>query len=178
VNGADRVWAVATGVAPTAQAAGASNLCRSEAGRDRRLEKLRAVLLAALLLAVPAFAIDPLPFADAAEAQRFQALVAELRCLVCQNQNLADSDAGLAKDLRNEIFAMMRAGKSDAEIREFLVARYGDFVLYRPPVKPTTWLLWFGPAVVVVVGLGAIIAIVRRRARELPADAGGVEDLP
>lgn len=131
-----------------------------------------------LALAFPAFAITPQPFNDRAEEVRFQELVQELRCLVCQNQNLADSDAGLAQDLRNEVFEMMRAGKSDAQIRDFLVARYGEFVLYRPPIQPTTWLLWFGPAAVVLIGLIVIARIVRRRARALPGDARGEEDLP
>lgn len=112
-----------------------------------------ALLLWLLLAAAPALAIDPLPFQSAVEERRFQALVAELRCMVCQNQNLADSDAELARDLRNEVFEMLRAGKSDGEIRDFLVQRYGDFVLYDPPFKPVTWILWLGPALVVVAGL-------------------------
>ena len=140
---------------------------------------MKRVLLALFLsFATSAYAIDPLPFANRAEELRFQHLVAELRCLVCQNQNLADSDAGLARDLRNEVFELMRAGKSDAEIREFLVQRYGDFVLYRPPMKPSTWLLWFGPLAVVALGGLVLVTIARRRARALPADAVGVEDLP
>ena len=140
---------------------------------------MKKVLFILLLLATQlAFAIDPLPFKDRAEEQRFQQLVAELRCLVCQNQNLADSDAGLARDLRNETFEMMRAGKSDGEIRDFLVQRYGDFVLYRPPMKPTTWLLWFGPLAVIAIGGVVLVSIARRRARALPADAAGVEELP
>ena len=137
-----------------------------------------ALLLAGLLLAFAATALTPQDFRDAAEETRFQNLVKELRCLVCQNQNLADSDAGLAQDLRNEVFEMMREGKTDSEIRDFLVARYGEFVLYRPPVQPTTWLLWFGPAAVLLAGLVVIVRIVRRRARALPGDVRGEEDLP
>ncbi len=140
------------------------------------MRALVAVLL--LSLASAALAIEPLPFRDRAEEQRFQALVEELRCLVCQNQNLADSDAFLASDLRREVFELMRAGRSDAEIRAFLVERYGDFVLYRPPIKRTTWMLWFGPAVVVLIAGFAIVRIARRRSRALPADASGIEDLP
>ncbi|HVF35062.1 MAG TPA: cytochrome c-type biogenesis protein [Candidatus Saccharimonadia bacterium] len=141
---------------------------------------MRRALLAWVLAAFAAFAqaIAPLPFADRAEEERFQSLVQELRCLVCQNQNLADSDAGLAGDLRNEVFEMMRAGRSDGEIRTFMVERYGDFVLYRPPVKATTWLLWFGPGVVLLLAAGAIVRIARKRSKALPADAGGIEDLP
>lgn len=133
---------------------------------------------ALLLAAGAALAIDPLPFKDEAEAVRFQHLVAELRCTVCQNQNLADSNAELAKDLRLRVFEMMQQGRSDAEIKQFLVERYGDFVLYKPPVKPTTWLLWFGPGVVVLIGATLIVLSVRRRARALPADAQGIEDSP
>lgn len=98
--------------------------------------------------------------------------------MVCQNQNLADSDAELARDLRNEVFEMLRAGKSDGEIRDFLVQRYGDFVLYDPPFKPVTWILWLGPALVVLAGMAGIVTMVRRRARLLPAEARGEEDLP
>jgi cytochrome c-type biogenesis protein CcmH len=136
-------------------------------------------LVALVLLAcssIAAHAIDPLPFTDETEQKRFQTLVAELRCTVCQNQNLADSNAGLARDLRQRVFEMMREGKSDAEIKTFLVERYGDFVLYRPPVKPTTWALWFGPALIVLIGTIVVIATVRRRARALPADVRGVDD--
>ena len=138
----------------------------------------RWLLLLLLAFAATVSAIAPLPFRDRAEEERFQALVEELRCLVCQNQNLADSDAGLAADLRREVFDMMRAGKDDDEIRTFMVQRYGDFVLYRPPVKRTTWLLWFGPALVVLIAAVAIGRTMRRRSRALPPDATGIEDLP
>jgi cytochrome c-type biogenesis protein CcmH len=138
------------------------------------------LLLAAMALAWCgiALAIDPLPFKDEAEQIRFQKLSAELRCTVCQNQNLADSNADLAKDLRRKVFELMQEGRSDAEIKQFLVDRYGDFVLYDPPVKPLTWGLWFGPALVVLIGAGLIVAAIRRRARALPNDATGIEDAP
>lgn len=131
-----------------------------------------------LLLSCSAAAIDPLPFADDVQQVRFQRLVAELRCTVCQNQNLADSNAELAKDMRNQVFEMMQEGRSDDQIKQFLVERYGDFVLYDPPIKPTTWALWFGPGLVVLIGAIYIVASVRRRARALPADASGIEDQP
>jgi cytochrome c-type biogenesis protein CcmH len=122
------------------------------------------VALFALAAAFAAQAIDPLPFKDAAEEQRFQALTRELRCLVCQNESLADSNAGLAKDLRNEVFEQLRAGKSDDEIKAYLVARYSEFVLYDPPLKASTLVLWFGPFVLLAVG-GVVVALtVRRRA--------------
>jgi cytochrome c-type biogenesis protein CcmH len=131
-----------------------------------------------LLLSCSAAAIDPLPFKDEVEQVRFQRLVAELRCTVCQNQNLADSNADLAKDMRSKVFEMMQEGRSDDQIKQFLVERYGDFVLYDPPVKPTTWALWFGPGLVVLIGAFYIVASIRRRSRALPADAAGIEDQP
>lgn len=121
-----------------------------------------------LLLALGAnfaYAIDPLPFKDRAEEVRFQNLTRQLRCLVCQNQDLADSDAALAGDLRKQVFEMMRDGKSDAEIKQYLVARYNDFVLYDPPLKPGTWLLWFTPLALVLAGALVLVRIVRARAR-------------
>ena len=92
-----------------------------------------------------------------------------LRCLVCQNQTIADSHAELAIDLKNEIREMMRAGQSNQEIIDFMVARYGDFVLYKPQVKSTTWLLWFGPGVLLVLGLGTLFYKLRRRVTQAPA---------
>ena len=117
------------------------------------------------------FAIDPLPFKDRAEEVRFQHLAKQLRCLVCQNQDLADSDADLAKDLRKQVFEMMQSGKSDDEIKQYLVARYNDFVLYDPPLKPGTWLLWFTPFALVGVGAFVVAGILRRRSRAAPPDS-------
>ena len=130
----------------------------------------RALVFAALLACagVAAAAAQPLRFADAAEEARFRALVAELRCVMCQNQSLADSDAQIARDLRAQVLELMRDGRSDAEIEAWLVERYSDFVLYRPPMKPSTWLLWFGPALVLVGGAVTVFAIVRRRAASAP----------
>lgn len=112
-------------------------------------------------------AIDPHRFADPQEEQRFQALIAELRCLVCQNQSIADSNADLAKDLRNLVLEKMREGKSDQEIIDFLVARYSDFVLYRPPVKSTTVMLWFAPALLIAIGATAAFFAIRRRGQQV-----------
>ncbi len=125
-----------------------------------------------LVLAAAALAIDPQDFASPAEEARYWALIEELRCLVCQNQNLADSDALLAKDLRDQVLEMLQAGRSDAQIKAYLVERYGDFVLYRPPVKPATWMLWFGPALIVGAGLIVLVVTLRRRRRgaEIIAD--------
>lgn len=105
----------------------------------------------------------PLRFDTAEQEQRYQDLIEELRCLVCQNQNLADSHADLAQDLREEVHEMILDGKNNEEIIEFLVARYGDFVLYRPPVKKSTWLLWFAPFILLVFAVYAIFRFVRSR---------------
>lgn len=102
---------------------------------------------------------------DEATEKRLVAITQELRCLVCQNESIADSQADLANDLRDEIREMIRAGKSDREILDFMVARYGDFVRYRPPVKPTTWLLWGGPFLLLVGGVGVLVLFLRRRGR-------------
>jgi cytochrome c-type biogenesis protein CcmH len=105
----------------------------------------------------------PLQFTDAAEAQRFHALVVELRCVMCQNQSLADSNAQIAHDLRREVLDLMNQGKSDAEVKRFLVDRYGEFVLYKPDVSGNTWLLWFGPAILLLAGAAIVFRIVRKR---------------
>ena len=110
---------------------------------------------------------EPLVFDSPGQQQRFNDLTEELRCLVCQNQNLADSDAPLAHDLRDEIYKMMQAGRSDDEIKTFLVERYGDFVLYRPPVKGNTLVLWLAPALLLLGGAAFVGLSVRRRNRLL-----------
>lgn len=133
-------------------------------------------LLLTLLLALVSFAagaqavIDPAPlqFSSPAEEARFHAMVTELRCVMCQNQSLADSNAQIAHDLRREVLVLMREGKSDAEVEQFLVARYGEFVLYKPRVESRTWLLWFGPALLLLVGGFVVARVVRRHAA--PAD--------
>lgn len=130
----------------------------------------RVVLLLALLLASAwTAAFEPIEFRDAAEETRFRELSAELRCVMCQNQSLADSNAQIAQDLRLQVLELMREGKSDREIKDYLVARYGEFVLYNPPVKPATWLLWFGPALLLAGGAIALAVVVRRRAAQAPA---------
>ncbi|WP_460814003.1 cytochrome c-type biogenesis protein [Luteimonas pelagia] len=113
-------------------------------------------------------------FASEEEAQRFMALTSELRCVMCQNQSLADSDARIAHDLRREVLELMRQGRSDAEIKAHLVERYGEFVLYQPRVAPHTWLLWFGPLLLLAGGGLLVWRIVRGRARggDVPPDDG------
>lgn len=122
------------------------------------------LLFAAFANAQPAKPEAPPQFTSTAEEKRFHALVSELRCVMCQNQSLADSNAQIARDLRDEVLELMRQGKSDAEIKDFLVARYGEFVLYRPQVESSTWLLWFGPALVLLAGGFIVAGLVRRRA--------------
>lgn len=127
-------------------------------------------LAAALTLGVsaPLLAAEATPMADNPVVEaRLLTISEELRCLVCQNESLAASRAELADDLRREVRKLINDGKSDAEIRDYLVARYGDFVLYRPPVKPTTWLLWFGPFVILAGAVFGLIAYLRRRSTRL-----------
>jgi cytochrome c-type biogenesis protein CcmH len=132
---------------------------------------MKRLLLAATLFFMAATSVAQAP-KDAALEARLKALSEELRCLVCQNQTLADSTAPLAEDLRREVRELAQQGKSDAEIKQYLVARYGDFVLYKPPVKPTTWLLWFGPFAFLLGGALIWFVVLRRRRR------GGVIEQP
>jgi len=120
--------------------------------------------LAVALLAVALLAASTAWADDALEA-RLKSLETQLRCLVCQNQTLAESNAPLAEDLRHEVRELAVSGKSDDEIRGYLVARYGDFVLYKPPIKPTTYLLWFGPFLLLACGVIVWFSVLRRRAK-------------
>ena len=127
----------------------------------------RFLLLVLCALAWAAQAREAVPLADdEAVEQRLVGIAGELRCLVCQNESLAESRAGLAEDLRREIRAQIKQGKSDAEVMDYLVARYGDFVRYRPPLKPTTWLLWGGPLLFVGLGFGVLAWTLRHRRQE------------
>ncbi|TAA44820.1 cytochrome c-type biogenesis protein CcmH [Pseudoxanthomonas winnipegensis] len=136
---------------------------------------LRALLL--IVLAAPLLAwaqvSDPTPlqFRDPAQEARFNALTHELRCVMCQNQSLADSNAQIAHDLRREVLQLMNAGQSDAQIKTYLVSRYGEFVLYRPQVERSTWPLWFGPLLLLVVGMLIVVRVVRRRSVSGPPPA-------
>jgi cytochrome c-type biogenesis protein CcmH len=133
---------------------------------------LTPILLGLLLLgAAPlgAFTLEEFQFDSPQQQAEFRELIGKLRCLVCQNESLAASQADLAHDLRDEVYKMMRAGKSQQEILDFLVARYGDFVLYDPPLKPSTYILWFGPFV--LIGIGAVFmvrALLRKRSAPEP----------
>ncbi len=134
---------------------------------------IRMLIAVAMLAAASAAALarEAAPVADdPVMEKRLMTLAAELRCLVCQNQTLADSQAELAKDLRNEIREQMRRGASDQDVIAYLVARYGDFVLYRPPLKASTLLLWSGPAILFLIGILLLVRTLRR-SRGLAADA-------
>ena len=125
-------------------------------------DKLIGVTLLCLSYVAAAGAGDtPFNFDEPLMQQRFDQLIAELRCLVCQNQSLADSNAELAQDLRQEVFRMLHENQSDDEILGYMVDRYGDFVLYRPPVKATTWLLWAGPVLMLLAGIAIVVRLRR-----------------
>lgn len=134
------------------------------------------VLAFSVLVATIAPAVEgEIPGDDPVVEKRLSDLSEELRCLVCQNQSIADSHADLAIDLKNQIREMIVAGKSDEEIKSYLTQRYGDFVLYRPPVKGSTWLLWGGPFVLLATGVFILIRVMRRR--RAIADAEGAAPL-
>jgi cytochrome c-type biogenesis protein CcmH len=130
-----------------------------------------------MVLLNPAFAKDALPLADdPVTEQRLIVISEEMRCLVCQNESLAGSRSDLANDLRKEIRILIKEGKTDAQIRSFMVERYGDFVLYRPPIKPTTWLLWIGPFVILLGGIISLIVYLRRRNQGIPSATLSAEE--
>ncbi|MDX1379599.1 MAG: cytochrome c-type biogenesis protein [Xanthomonadales bacterium] len=130
----------------------------------------RSLIVTLLLALAPAWSLadEPPEFASAEDEQRYRELLTEFRCPKCQNQALSDSDAPLAQDLRRQIAAQVREGRSDVEIQNYLVSRYSDFVLYRPPVQGNTWLLWVGPFVLLMTGAAVLVVAVRRRARSIP----------
>jgi cytochrome c-type biogenesis protein CcmH len=133
------------------------------------MSSLLLCFLAIVSTAQPAQTAQPLA-EDPVVEERLNKLSKELRCLQCQNETLAESRAGLAEDLRREIRGQIRAGKTDDEIIAFLTQRYGDFILYRPPVRPTTYLLWFGPFVLLLLGLLILFQYVRRRRDLIPEE--------
>ena len=128
-----------------------------------KLQQFLSCICLALFIHI-AYADEATPLAsDPALEQRLVSISEEMRCLVCQNESLSGSRSELAQDLRREIRDLIKQGKTDAEIRTFMVDRYGDFILYRPPVKPTTWLLWIGPFVLMFAGIVALLMYLRRR---------------
>ncbi len=149
--------------------------CEERSRLKPLLQRYFLQILLPLMLAfaglVHAQAIEPMPFASHAQELRFQHLTQQLRCPMCQNETLADSNAPIARDLRNQIFQMMQQGKNDEEIRQYLVARYSNYVLYDPPLQPGTWLLWFGPLLILFGGASAVVIAIRRRPRSDDATA-------
>lgn len=130
------------------------------------MRRLAAAIVWLTLLASPAlFAIDPVEMPDAALQERYRALTHELRCMQCQNQSIADSPVGLAGDLRREVRELLSAGRTDAEIREHLRDRYGDFILFRPRFTAETAWLWLAPVALLLAGLLIAIRIIRQRSR-------------
>jgi cytochrome c-type biogenesis protein CcmH len=131
---------------------------------------MKIILLFLLLLSPVANAVDTYQFNNPEKQAAYDSLVSELRCLVCQNQTIGDSNAELAADLRRQVYEMLQQGKSQAEIQQFMTDRYGDFVLYNPPFKAKTGLLWLGPVAFLAVGLLAVFLFTRRKKTVLPAD--------
>ncbi len=131
---------------------------------------MRLLILLLIVCSTPLNAIDTYTFDNPENERRFQALSSELRCLVCQNQTISASNADLAKDLRKQIYQMLRKGRSDQEIIDFMVERYGDFVLYKPPFKATTVVLWIGPFVLLIVAIGVLFRIGRHRSKPSTLD--------
>ena len=129
---------------------------------------MRPLLLPLLLVvSIAAYGIDSEPpFADPVLQQRYEQLTHEFRCLVCQDETVADSNADLAADFRRQIHTMVAAGKSDSDIKTYMVERYGNFVLYKPPVQASTWLLWGGPFLLLLIGLAVIARVIRQRANQ------------
>ncbi len=127
------------------------------------MKRLLIILSLFISLTTLEAAVEVKTFESQQQELRYKKLIEELRCLVCQNQNLAGSDAGLAQDLRKQVYKMIRAGNSDDEILDFMVTRYGDFVLYRPPFKATTFLLWIGPFIILAIGMLVLIRFIRQR---------------
>ena len=112
--------------------------------------------------------IEVYQFDDPAQEQTYKDLVEELRCLVCQNQSIAESNAELAQDMRRKTYELVKSGKTKSEIRAFMAERYGDFMLYSPPLKPMTWLLWFGPALALILGFLVVVRLVKRQRQAAP----------
>ncbi len=131
-----------------------------------KLKNIVTALLA-FALSLSVLAQEPLVFESQEQQDRFDQLTKELRCLVCQNQNLADSDAQLAHDLRREVHELVLSGKTNAEVKQFLVDRYGDFVLYRPPVQTNTYLLWIAPLILLLIGAWILRASIGKRSEML-----------
>jgi len=140
---------------------------------------IRYLLLFVLTTPVTAFAnsIEIYKFENAEQEKIYHSLTQDLRCLVCQNQNIAETNAELAKDMRRKAYEMVMQGKTESEISEFMSSRYGDFVLYRPPFKPMTWLLWLGPIIIFIFGIIFVVRFMRSQPDDVVAEKLSNEDL-
>jgi len=128
---------------------------------------MKLIGLIMLLMSSSVFAtIDAYEFDNYGDEQRFHVIVTELRCPKCQNQNIADSNAGLAKDIKDRVYKLVNEGKSNGEITDYMVERYGDFITYRPPLKPSTWFLWYGPFALTLL---AVVILLLRKLRARPS---------
>lgn len=139
-------------------------------GRLRPGVILMLVLWLATLQTAWSFTLEEFEFDDPERAAEFRELIGELRCTVCQNESLAASQADLAQDMRQRVYQMMREGATREEIVEYVVSRYGDFVLYRPPLRPSTYPLWFGPLLLAIVGLFFLVRTLMRKSRDVEED--------
>ncbi len=125
------------------------------------------------LLTLGGYAADRYPFHSQTKRQQFVSMTQQLRCLVCQNESLASSNAPLALDLKRQVYKMVRQGKTSRQIKDYLVKRYGDFVLFKPPLVGRTYLLWFAPVILLLLGLLVLVFVVRNRKTNLNGDSGG-----
>ena len=139
------------------------------------MKKLFILLALLLPLNSANAAVEVKEFINEKQEQRYKHIIDELRCLVCQNQNISGSNAGLAKDLRKQVYKMIQAGDDDEAIFDFMVTRYGDFVLYRPPFKASTFFLWVGPFIIFAIGLFVLIRFIRQRKKIVVAELSAEE---
>jgi cytochrome c-type biogenesis protein CcmH len=140
---------------------------------------LYCVCFTASVVLSAAYAIDTeAALSNPVLQQRYETLTHELRCLVCQNETIADSGASLAADLRAQVRAQLLAGETDAQIKQYMVNRYGDFVLFNPPVQPDTWLLWSGPFLILAVGGLIVIMVIRNKTRLIQRPVPGASEYP
>lgn len=135
------------------------------------------VILLAISLSVSANSIEIYTFDNKQQEKVYHSLTQDLRCLVCQNQNIAESNAELAKDMRRKTYEMVKQDKSEKEISAFMVTRYGDFVLYRPPFEPMTWLLWFGPLIIFIVGILFVVRFMKSQKPDAQVDSLSEEEI-
>ena len=132
---------------------------------------LQILMIAMISFTAASYSSDTYTFKDEVTEIRYKSLVKELRCPKCQNQNLADSNSQIATDLRREVYELLEQGKADSEIVDFMVKRYGDFVLYKPKVSSATYVLWFGPAVLLLIGVIVVVFVIRKKPSQKPQQA-------